>query len=193
MSARAEGYGAAPDVRRPPVTARDHLVDRLEEQVAEIAQLAESHGRSIAAAESLTSGRLATVLGAGPGAGAWWRGGVVAYSPEVKFDVLGVRPGPVNCAECAEQMARGVRALLGADVAIATTGVGGPGDDEGVPEGTVFVAVDDGRSTSVEELRLDGDPEQVVEATVEAVLDRLRASLRGAARDVLDAGEGGRS
>ncbi|WP_370287678.1 CinA family protein [Nocardioides sp.] len=176
------------------MAARDHLVDRLEDRVVEIADLAEEHGRSIAAAESLTSGRLAAVLGAGPEASLWWRGGVVAYSPEVKFDVLGVRPGPVNCAECAEQMARGVRTLIGADLAIATTGVGGPGEDEGVPEGTVFVAVDDGRSTSVQELHLEGDPEQVLEAAVEAALERLRDALQHAAQDVLgagsDAGEG---
>ncbi len=52
----------------------------------------------------------------------------------MKFDVLGVQPGPVVTPECAEGMARGVGRLLGADVAIAATGVGGPEPSEGKPD-----------------------------------------------------------
>ena len=70
-----------------------------------IADLAASAGMTVAVAESLTSGAIASALGASPQAGDWFAGGVVAYSEHVKFDVLGVTPGPVITARCAEQMA----------------------------------------------------------------------------------------
>src|SRR5215208_80173 len=79
-------------------------------------------------------------LAAGPEASEWFRGSLVAYQETVKFDVLGVRRGPLVDPDCAEGMARGVGRLLGADVAVAATGVGGPDPSEGKPAGTVYVA-----------------------------------------------------
>ena len=70
------------------------------ERVAEIAKLTRAR---VAVAESLTAGRIAQALGAAPDASDWFRGSVVAYAPEVKFDVLGVTPGPVNRASCAAE------------------------------------------------------------------------------------------
>jgi nicotinamide-nucleotide amidase len=92
----------------------------------------------------------------------------------VKFEVLGVTPGPVNTASCAQEMAVGVRALLDADVAVAVTGVGGPGPDEGVGAGTFFLAVAtrDGR-VGTEERHVDGGPAKVVEIAAEACLRGL--------------------
>lgn len=60
---------------------------------------------------------------------------------ELTFRLLGVDPGPVITADTALQMAIGAAELLGANVAVATTGVGGPGRQEGKPQGTVFIAV----------------------------------------------------
>jgi nicotinamide-nucleotide amidase len=111
------------------------------ETVAIIAAKATAAGLAVGTAESLTVGALAQALGAGDGAAEWFRGGVVAYASEVKFDVLGVQQGPVITALCAEQMAWGARRVLGADVAVAVTGVGGPDPEEGCPPGTVYVAV----------------------------------------------------
>jgi len=111
-------------------------MDHHAEHVEAIASLARSHGFGIGVAESLTSGQVAADLGAGPQAASWFRGGLVAYASEVKFDVLGVRPGPVVSEECARQMAWGVASLLDADAVVATTGVGGPDPDEGEPPGT---------------------------------------------------------
>ncbi|MFL6061654.1 MAG: CinA family protein [Marmoricola sp.] len=147
----------------------------------EVAALACASGQRVAVAESLTAGRLACALGAASDASTWFRGSVVAYAPEVKFDVLGVDPGPVNTASCAHQMAAGVRRLLGADVAAAVTGVGGPGPDEGVPAGTVFLAVagPDGE-IEVEELFLPGDSDEVVAATVSVALGALARALEAA-------------
>lgn len=139
-----------------------------------VAELAVATGRTVAVAESLTSGRLASALGEAPDAADWFRGGVIAYASEVKFDVLGVTPGPVVSSSCAQEMATGVRSLLSAEVAVAVTGVGGPGAEDGVPPGTVFIAVAtaDGLLECAE-LHLSGAPAQVVEQTAEACVESL--------------------
>ncbi len=97
--------------------------------------LLSEHALTIAVAESLTCGQLALTLGGANGSGEWLRGGVVAYADEVKFEVLGVRPGPVISAESAVQMATGVAAGLRARLGLAVTGVGGPGRGGGKARG----------------------------------------------------------
>lgn len=154
-----------------------------EDTVQRVAGLAADKGLSVAAAESLTSGLIAQKLGAGPDAADWFRGSVVAYQEPVKFDVLGVREGPVATADTAEEMALGVAKLLGADVAVAATGVGGPGPSEGKPAGTVFLAVTVDGQVSARELDLDGDPGEVIEHTADHALELLLKTL-----DDLDAG-----
>lgn len=148
------------------------------DRVESIAQLAADQAVTVVTAESLTCGTLAKELGAGPNASEWFRGAVVAYQEPVKFDVLGVREGPVVTAECAEQMAKGARKLLGGDVAVAATGVGGPDPSEGKPAGTVFVAVATPDDVTVRELALDGDPDHVLAETVTTCLALLEETLR---------------
>jgi nicotinamide-nucleotide amidase len=147
------------------------------DRVARIADLAVDRELSVATAESLTSGTVAKVLGAGPHASAWFRGGVVAYHPSVKFDVLGVDEGPVVTASCAEQMATGAQRLLGADLVVAATGVGGPDESDGEPPGTVFVAVATPEDVTTRELSLDGNPDDVLAATVSTCLTLLEDVL----------------
>lgn len=108
-------------------------------------------------------------------------GGVVAYAAEVKFDVLGVRPGPVVTESCARQMARGAARLLDARATVAATGVGGPDVEEGEPPGTVYVAALVGEQERCIRLALDGDPEQVLARTTTAALDLLHELLQDAA------------
>ncbi|MCF6378213.1 CinA family protein [Nocardioides KLBMP 9356] len=150
---------------------------RDDELVSAIAASAGERSRTVAVAESLTAGQVSSLLGQGQDASTWYRGGVVAYAPEVKFDVLGVTPGPVVTDACARQMAEGVRRLLGADVAVGVTGVGGPDPQEGKRAGTVFLAVADERGTRSRELVIDGDPEQVVSSTTSGVLAELARAL----------------
>jgi nicotinamide-nucleotide amidase len=152
----------------------------LDEMVEQIARRAGERHVHVATAESLTSGAIAMRLGAGPDASSWFTGGVVAYDEQVKFDVLGVPEGPVVTAECAAQMARGARQLLGADLVVAVTGVGGPDPSEGEPAGTVHLAVDDGSEVRHSELRLEPDePDEVLEGTVRAALEALLEALGG--------------
>ena len=83
-------------------------------------------GRTLAVAESLTGGLLASAFARASGSSEWFRGGIVAYSSAVKYDLLDVPGGPVVSEAAAVAMARAAGRLLNADVAVAVTGVGGP-------------------------------------------------------------------
>ena len=140
---------------------------------------------TIATAESLTGGRLAAALTTVPGASAAYVGGVVAYAPSVKQDLLGVPAALVEAygvvsPECARAMALGVRAATGATYGLSTTGVAGPDVSEGKPVGTVFVGVDGPGGTTALALELTGDRAAIQDRTVvealEALLERLTAS-----------------
>jgi nicotinamide-nucleotide amidase len=114
-------------------------------------------GRTLAVAESLTGGAVCDALVGVPGASACLRGGVVAYATDVKASVLGVpaglleRHGAVH-PEVALAMAAGVRALLGADLGVGTTGVAGPDPQDGHRPGDVWVAVAGPELSRVERL-----------------------------------------
>jgi nicotinamide-nucleotide amidase len=142
-----------------------------------ISRTALRRGITVAVAESLTGGALAQALAAAPDASTWFAGGVVAYTVPTKSRVLGVPEGPVVNAPTARRMAEGVRELLAADIAAAVTGVGGPGDEEGRPPGTVFLAIVTADSTRITEFAFDGDPASVVAQTVDATLRELRVDL----------------
>ena len=110
---------------------------------SQVGELARRRGLHVAVAESLTGGHLASALARTQGASDWFRGGIVAYQSIVKFDLLAVAPGPVVNATTAASMAVAAVSMFRADFAVATTGVGGPGAEEGRPAGTVFLAVAD--------------------------------------------------
>lgn len=148
-----------------------------------IAAACVDRGITIATAESLTGGQIAAALTAAPDSADWYRGGVVAYCPEVKFEVLGVTPGPVVTAETARQMAESVVSLMGAEFSTAVTGVGGPGPDEGQPAGTVYLATSHrGTEAKVALHRFAGEPLEVLEQTVIAALRSLLQRIEGAVR-----------
>jgi nicotinamide-nucleotide amidase len=138
-----------------------------------IAKLARDRGLSLAVAESLTGGMLTSRLAEASDASVWLRGGVVAYATEVKREVLQVTARRVISADCARQLATGVARLLGADIAVATTGVGGPDPQEGQPPGTVWLAVSVAGVTDAVQLHLDGDPDEVCRGATDAALALL--------------------
>ena len=131
---------------------------------------------SIAAAESLTGGRVTAALVDIPGASAHVRGGIVAYATDLKARVLGVdaemlaERGAVD-ADVALAMAGGVRRVLGADVGLATTGVAGPDPQDGMPVGTVHIAVVTPENAVTVELALTGTREEIRAASVRGVLE----------------------
>ena len=141
--------------------------------------IAHLQGRTLVTAESLTGGGIGAALTAVPGASAVYKGGVISYCDEVKREVLGV-PGEVleTCgavsARTAGYMASGARKLLQADIAVAVTGLAGPGGDEfGHAVGTVFVGFASAQKSVVKEFRFTGSREEVRQQTVEAALQLI--------------------
>jgi nicotinamide-nucleotide amidase len=128
---------------------------------------------SVAIAESCTGGQVMARIVATPGSGEWFKGGVVAYDRQVKFDLLDVTPGPVVTSEAAAQMAKGVHRLLGAEIGIATTGEAGPDPEEDVPVGTVYIAVAELDSVKVHHIVLSGKPEEIRSGATELALFHL--------------------
>ncbi len=147
-----------------------------------VARALGTHGLDLAVAESLTGGMLASRLVAVPGASAWFRGGVVAYDPAVKHEVLGVAAPRVVSEEAAREMALGVRELLHASVGVATTGVAGPESLEGQPPGTVWIGVAIGQRSAARMVQLLGDRERVRTYATASALDLLRLTLAGSSR-----------
>jgi nicotinamide-nucleotide amidase len=165
------------------------------EVAAEVLGLLSRAGQTLAVAESLTGGLVAAALTDVPGSSAAFRGGIVAYATELKAELLGVDAamlaahGPVYPGVAAA-MAKGVRDRLGATVGAATTGVAGPGPQDGQPAGTVHIAVSmtgsasrhgagrDGDETVVRSIALTGDRDEVRRLAVERVLGLLLGRLR---------------
>jgi nicotinamide-nucleotide amidase len=144
-------------------------------------------GLTIAVAESLTGGLLVAALIRVPGASLTVVGGVVAYSTALKHSVLGVdatllaQHGPVHPL-VAEQMATGVRDRLAvdgrpADIGLATTGVAGPGPQDGHPAGTVYLGYALGERVGSIRLTLSGDRDTIRNASVYESLVQLEQLL----------------
>ena len=147
-----------------------------------VARLVEAE-LTVATAESLTGGLLGAALTAVPGSSAVYAGGIISYATRVKTDLLGVPPevievhGAVSGA-CAAAMAEAARGLLGTDLAVSTTGVAGPGLQEGKPAGTVHVAVAGAGETVVQSAVLAGDRSRIRELTVQVALQLLSETVR---------------
>lgn len=147
-----------------------------------VLDLLRARGLTLGVAESLTGGMIGSRLCDVPGASAVFRGGVVSYATDVKQSVLGVPAGPVVTEAAAIAMAVGARRVLGADVAIAATGVAGPTPQEDQPPGTVCMAVvigdpDSGGVVDSLTVQLPGRRRQVREFTVITLLGLLRRRL----------------
>ena len=136
-----------------------------------------AQGLTLSVAESLTGGLIASRLVNVAGASQWFRGGVVSYASDVKYDLLGVPEGPVVSASAARAMAEGVRRVLGADVGLAVTGVAGPEEQDGHRAGTVFVGLAIGDEITDVALRLPGDRPRVRSYSAISALDALRRAL----------------
>jgi len=134
---------------------------------------------TLGVAESVTGGLVAGRLTAVVGASDVFRGGIVSYASDVKFDVLGVTPGPVVSEAAAKDMAVGVRKALGSDIGLALTGVAGPAEQDGVKVGTVCVGIafSDGTTKSTT-FHLPIGREQMRQLSVITALNFLRNQLQ---------------
>jgi nicotinamide-nucleotide amidase len=145
--------------------------------------LLREQGLTLGVAESVTGGLVSGRITAVPGASQAFRGCIVSYASEVKFDLLGVPEGPVVNEATAAAMAEGVCRVLGSDVGLALTGVAGPAEQDGMPVGTLCVGVSlpdagpAGRRTFTRTLRLPGQRDQMRQMSVISALDLLRREL----------------
>ena len=138
--------------------------------------LAALKGKSLVTAVSLTGGGIGAALTAVPGSSEVYKGGVICYTNWVKENILGVpaeileRYGAVS-QWTAGYLVSGVRRLLKADVAVAVTGLAGPGGDEfGHSVGTVFIGYEEAARSVVNVYHFSGDREEVRRQTIEAAL-----------------------
>ncbi|HOO70958.1 MAG TPA: CinA family nicotinamide mononucleotide deamidase-related protein [Spirochaetota bacterium] len=140
-------------------------------------------GKTIAAGESCTGGLIAKRLTDVPGASQAFLGGLVAYSNEVKINRLGVPREAIQShgavsEEVAAAMARGVQNYFSADIAIATTGIAGPGGgSEHKPVGMVCFGFALGSELSVKTMVFNGDRQKIRTYASLFALDRVRKSL----------------
>jgi len=145
-----------------------------------VLQMLRERGLSLGLAESVTGGLVAGRITNVPGASEVFRGGVVSYASEVKFDLLGVPKGPVVSEAAAAAMAVGAQRVLGADVGLALTGVAGPAEQDGMPVGTLCVGIAIGPHVTTRTLRLPGVRDQMRQMSVISALDLLRRALAAA-------------
>ena len=170
----------------------EYLFTRDEQRVEEIVlEACRERGWSLATAESCTGGLVAARLTSVAGSSDVFLGSVVAYSNSVKQSELGVSPallethGAVS-AEAAAAMAAGARERLGADVAVAVTGIAGPGGGTAEkPVGLVFLHAETPEGGHGIEFTLPGDRETIRSRATVAALHLVRRLLaRNSHRDV---------
>ena len=163
------------------------MADPLEVRINRL--LAERGAPTLATAESCTGGSVAARITSIGGSSAYFLGGVVSYSNEVKHNVLGVahsileERGAVS-AECAHAMAIGARSVIGSDIAVATTGVAGPGGGTPrKPVGLVYIGIATPGWLEAFEFHFDGDRARIIEQSVQQALALL---LEAANRMIAD-------
>ena len=150
----------------------------------EISDLFWKEGLTLATAESCTAGNVAAAITAIPGSSHFYRGGIIAYSNEVKENMLGVNPetlenkGAVS-EETVIEMVKGAMKSMNSDCAVATSGIAGPtGGTPDKPVGTVWIAV--GKQEKIVTMKLEGDEgrqKNIANATQKA-LQMLRNILQ---------------
>jgi len=132
---------------------------------------------TIATAESCTGGMIAALITSVPGSSDYFREGVVAYANDAKIRLLGVPPDTLErhgavSRETAAAMAEGLLYRSGADIALATTGIAGPGGGTpSKPVGTVYISLADREGTIVTECHFTGTRAEIRQETASRALD----------------------
>lgn len=187
---RLSGLSDDPDelnvlMTREIIKLREILKDAIvcEEDVSVeqwLGDLLQKQGKNIATAESCTGGNVARLITSVPGSSRYFKGSVVAYSNEVKEQVLGVSAESIESngavsQEVVEQMAVGVRRLLQTDVAVATSGIMGPdGGTEEKPVGTVWIAACSSEKVISRKFNFDNRRQQNIDRASQAALLLVR-------------------
>jgi PncC family amidohydrolase len=149
----------------------------------EIGKLLIEKNYTISCAESCTGGRLTDRLTNVSGSSAYVKGTIVAYSNEVKINILHVKEETINnlgavSEETAREMAENVRKVLNTDIGVSITGIAGPtGGTPEKPVGTVFIGISGPNGDKVEQFKFNGSRIEVKEKVVEAALVLIQVYL----------------
>jgi nicotinamide-nucleotide amidase len=156
-----------------------------ETDVLALGEALRARGWRLATAESCTGGAIAAACTTVAGSSDWFERGFVTYSNEAKSSLLGVDAALIGAhgavsEPVARAMAEGAVAHAPVQLAVAVTGIAGPGGAvPGKPVGTVWLAVAGVGGTTAERLQLDGDRDAVRAQTVAVALQRLRVRAAG--------------
>ncbi len=148
-----------------------------------IGKLLREKNKTLSTAESCTGGYIAHLVTSVAGSSDYFKGSVIAYSNEIKINLLGVNPlsiekfGAVS-EQVVTEMAEGARRILKTDYAIAVSGIAGPGGgtDE-IPVGTTWIAIASAEKTITRRLQLGDHRERNIIRTAFSALDMLRKTL----------------
>lgn len=161
------------------------LIDFNDKLAGETHELLKKHKFKTATAESITGGLLSAHLMAFPGASAYHLGSIVAYNTSVKIKLCGVsaktiRAHGVVSKNVAEEMAAGVKKLTNCDIAISTTGIAGPPNDEfgKADVGKVVIAMSCPNRDISKRFKFSGSRPIIIKDTVDAALGLLRNYLK---------------
>jgi nicotinamide-nucleotide amidase len=168
-------------VQRMSLALGEHLVSTRGESLEQVvAQLLTENRATIAVAESCTGGLLAERLTSIAGSSAYFLGGVVCYSNELKVSMAGVpaelieSKGAVS-AEVALALASGIRKRTGATLGLGVTGIAGPGGaTQEKPVGLVHLAIADERSAQETRIQLPGDRERIRQFSTQRAMNQVR-------------------
>jgi PncC family amidohydrolase len=150
-----------------------------------VAEYQNKTGKSltIATSESATGGKIAAKLISVPGSSAYFKGALVAYSNEIKINVLGVKKATIEkygavSQETAIEMAQGARILLNVDICISDTGIAGPtGSSINKPIGLFFIGLSSSCKNLCKKIILSGSREENRESATEKALELLNQYL----------------
>jgi CDP-diacylglycerol--glycerol-3-phosphate 3-phosphatidyltransferase len=180
-------FGFARKVNKKKLQANSATEDAQHEIVitpANVIDSARSKGLKISCAESLTGGLISAELTSVSGSSDVFLGGIVSYAISAKNQLLDVDSHLLSVAgavdgRVAEQMAKGSAEKFGADIAVAVTGIAGPGGQEpGKPVGTVWFGVCVNGKTTSEIKHFDGSREDVRQQTVTHALELFSQNIQ---------------
>ncbi|WP_299007232.1 competence/damage-inducible protein A [uncultured Tenacibaculum sp.] len=149
----------------------------------EVGKLLKKHGKTVATAESLTGGKIASTIVSVPGASSYFMGGFVTYTAALKEQLLGVSKETIDkftvvSKEVALAMAKGCKEKLQTDYAIAVTGNAGPTTDHNDKSvGLVYIAITSKDGVDVHEFNFGQPREKVINRTVTKSLELLQAAI----------------
>ncbi|HIE73053.1 MAG TPA: CinA family protein [Flavobacteriales bacterium] len=156
------------------------LLDKNQSIVQEIGEILKAQNKTLSTAESCTGGKISSIITSVASSSDYFKGGIIAYSNEVKINQLGVsstdiEKGSAVSEKVAGKMAEGIKNKLQTNFAISTTGYAGP---KGEKVGQVFIAIASSKKTVVNEYFFEGKRQKIIKQTVTKALALLLGKIK---------------